>query len=225
MSEFQDNAEALEEVLAGLEASIGATQAVTAAFSGELDRMRLSIGSAGREVSDLSRSIGWGLRRAFDGVVFDGDRLSDALRTLARSLSDAAYNAAMKPLQNAVGGLVTGGIQSMFGPALPFAEGAAMVSGRVAGFARGGVVTAPTAFPMRGGIGLMGEAGPEAILPLARGADGRLGVSVPGGGGGRARPVQVTMNIHTPDAESFRRSSTQVAAQLSRAIAAAERNA
>lgn len=223
MSEFQDNAEALEDVLGGLEASIGSTQAVTAAFSGELDRMRLSISSAGRDVSDLSRSIGWGLRRAFDGVVFDGDRLSDAMRTLARSLADAAYNSAMKPLQNAVGGLVTGGIQNLFGPVLPFADGAALVSGRVSAFARGGVVTAPTAFPMRGGMGLMGEAGPEAILPLARGADGRLGVSAPGQG--RARAVQVTMNIQSPDADSFRRSRGQVAAQLSRAIAAAERNA
>ena len=44
-------------------------------------------------------------------------------------------------------------------------------------FASGGVVERPTAFPMRGGRwGLMGEAGPEAILPLQRLANGRLGV-------------------------------------------------
>ena len=61
---------------------------------------------------------------------------------------------------------------------LPFAKGAAFGAGRVAAFARGGVVDGPTQFPMRGGVGLMGEAGPEAIVPLARGADGRLGIRV-----------------------------------------------
>ena len=64
---------------------------------------------------------------------------------------------------------------------LPFADGAAFSQGRVMPFARGGVVTAPTQFPMRGGTGLMGEAGPEAILPLSRGADGSLGVRSQGG--------------------------------------------
>lgn len=61
----------------------------------------------------------------------------------------------------------------------------------------------------------MGEAGPEAILPLARGPDGRLGVAAGGGNGGAAR---VTVNITTPDAESFRRSRGQVAAQIARAV-------
>ena len=67
-------------------------------------------------------------------------------------------------------------MQSILGGILPFAKGAAFGAGRVAAFARGGVVDGPTHFPMRGGVGLMGEAGPEAIMPLARGADGGLGV-------------------------------------------------
>jgi phage-related minor tail protein len=102
---------------------------------------------------------------------------------------------------------------------LPFAKGAAFGAGRVAAFARGGVVDGPTQFPMRGGVGLMGEAGPEAIVPLARGADGRLGIR--GGGGGA---VHVTMNISTPDAEGFRRSQSQVAAEMGRAIQRGRRN-
>ena len=64
-----------------------------------------------------------------------------------------------------------------------------------------------------GGVGLMGEAGPEAILPLARGSDGKLGIRAGGGGA-----VHVTMNISTPDVAGFRRSQSQVAAEMSRAI-------
>jgi len=74
---------------------------------------------------------------------------------------------------------------------------------------------------MRGGVGLMGEAGPEAILPLARGRDGKLGVR---GDAGRAAPVQVVVNITTPDVEGFRRSQAQVAAQVRRALGSADRN-
>ncbi|MEC7300348.1 MAG: phage tail tape measure protein, partial [Pseudomonadota bacterium] len=97
--------------------------------------------------------------------------------------------------------------------------GGAIAQGRVMPFADGGVVRGPTAFPMRGATGLMGEAGPEAILPLTRGADGKLGVRSQGG-----RPVTVVMNIQTPDAESFRRSQAQVAAQMSRVLARGQRN-
>jgi phage-related minor tail protein len=67
----------------------------------------------------------------------------------------------------------------------------------------------------------MGEGGPEAILPLSRGSDGRLGVQAPSGGG---NVTHVTFNISTPDADSFRRSQGQIAAQLSRAVAAGSRN-
>ena len=65
----------------------------------------------------------------------------------------------------------------------------------------------------------MGEAGPEAILPLARTADGALGVRAGGGG-----TTQVVMNIQTPDVQGFQRSQGQVAAQLSRALSRGSRN-
>jgi phage-related minor tail protein len=68
----------------------------------------------------------------------------------------------------------------------------------------------------------MGEAGPEAIMPLARGADGRLGVRMTEGGS--ARPVQVVMNISTPDVEGFRRSRSQLAADMGRALSLGQRN-
>ncbi len=70
-----------------------------------------------------------------------------------------------------MGGLF-GGLFSLFG----FAHGGAFLRGRVQPFARGGVVRRPTLFPMARGLGLMGEAGPEAVMPLTRLPGGDLGV-------------------------------------------------
>lgn len=62
---------------------------------------------------------------------------------------------------------------------LGMANGGAFLGGQnLTKYASGGVVTAPTNFLHSGGVGLMGEAGPEAIMPLKRGSDGKLGVSV-----------------------------------------------
>ncbi len=75
-------------------------------------------------------------------------------------------------------------------------------------------------FPLGGRRGLAGEAGPEAILPLARGRDGRLGVRA----GGGAQALNVTFNVTTQDAQSFRRSEGQIAAMLSRVVGRGQRN-
>lgn len=209
---FDAQVDALEESLAG------ATM-VAANFDTELRNMRQALSATGQDVKTLERGLSRGLRRAFDGVVFDGIKLSDALEDVARSLMNTAYNAALKPVTDGIGGAVANGIGTLVQGILPFADGASFAQGRVMPFASGGVVSSPTYFPMRGGTGLMGEAGPEAIMPLARGADGKLGVR--GGGGGA---VNVVMNIQTPDSESFRRSQGQIAAQMSRALGRGQRN-
>lgn len=209
----------LDEQIEALETSLGGATAVAAAFDSELRGMRSTIGETGREVGVLSRGISRGLRGAFDGLVFDGLKLSDALQGVAKSMLDAAYNAAVRPVAGHFGGLLAGGVETFIQGAMPFEKGGSFSQGRVMPFARGGVVSGPVNFPMRGGMGLMGEAGPEAIMPLARGPDGRLGVR---GGGGQS--VNVVMNISTPDAEGFRRSQSQIAAQMGRALARGQRN-
>lgn len=73
-----------------------------------------------------------------------------------------------------------------------------------------------------GATGLLGEAGPEAILPLTRGADGRLGVR--GGDGGAGRAITINFNVTTPDAEGLRRSEAQIAAMLQRVAQRGGRN-
>jgi phage-related minor tail protein len=203
-----------------LETSLGGAGAMTAAFSAELRNMQATVADLGTDVNVLSRGISGGLRKAFDGLVFDGMRLSDALRTVAQSMIDAAYNAAIRPVTNHLGGLVGAAVGGVMNGFLPFANGAAFSQGRVTPFATGGIVTGPVSFPMRGGMGLMGEAGPEAIMPLRRGADGRLGIEARG----NAAPVNITMNISTPDAASFQRSQSQIAAQMSRALSRGQRH-
>ncbi len=69
------------------------------------------------------------------------------------------------------------------------ALGNAFTGGKVTAFANGGIVGGPTLFPMANGAGLMGEAGPEAVMPLTRDSSGRLGVRAGGAGGN----VQVTV--------------------------------
>lgn len=211
--ELQGQAEALEQ-------SLGDAAGMAAGFDAELRRMRESLAATGRDVAVLERGFSKGLRRAFDGVVFDGMRLSDALETVARSMIRTTYNSAIRPVTDHFGGMLARGVDSMVQGILPFADGGAFSQGRVMPFARGGVVTGPVSFPMRGGTGLMGEAGPEAIMPISRGPDGKLGVRAAGGAG----PVNVVMNITTPDVEGFRRSQGQIAAQMSRALSRGNRN-
>lgn len=210
----------MAEQIAALEAQMGRAAGMTAAFDAEIARMGETLVFTGREVNTLAAGLSGGLRRAFDGVVFDGVKLSDALKQVAGTMVSSVYGIAMKPVQNALGGALAEGVSSILGGVLGFAKGGAFASGRVMPFAKGGVVSQPTGFAMRGGAGLMGEAGPEAILPLARGADGRLGVQAGGGG----RPVTVVMNISTPDVQGFQRSQSQIAAQAARALARGQRN-
>lgn len=205
--------EALERALAG-------SKGMAAQFDAELRRINQTFSATGRNAARLEATLSRGVARAIDGVVLDGMKLSDALRTVASSMIDAAWRAAVKPVSSHVGGMLAGGMSALFGGATPFAQGGSFSQGRVMPFATGGVVTGPVTFPMRGGTGLMGEAGPEAIMPLTRGPDGRLGVRAQGGG----QPVTVVVNVSTPDVAGFQRSQSQIAAQMSRALGRGTRN-
>lgn len=221
MAEFEHGMERLDQALQDIEASLSGTEEVSRAFRSEMDDMRVTMASASREAAGLSKTVGSSLKRSFDALIFDGAKLSDVLNKLGTSIANKAFNAAITPVTNALGNAVTSGVQGLFSAVTPFANGGVMAGGRVQAFADGGIVSRATAFPMRGGTGLMGEAGPEAIMPLARGADGKLGVR---SAGGTAPVVNITMNISTPDLGSFQRSQSQIAAQVSRAIARGNRN-
>lgn len=88
------------------------------------------------------------------------------------------------------------------------ANGGVHSRGNVVPFANGGVVNGPTLFPMSSGTGLMGEAGPEAIMPLKRGKDGKLGVA-----GGSTTVVQ-NFNFSANGDESVKRIIAQEAPKI-----------
>ena len=181
------------------------TTAATAALKAEFTHT----GLAGKQ---FASAIG----TAFEGLALKGKSLSDTVRTLAQSFSQIAFRAAFKPLEQAIGG----GINSLIVGAGSFGTQLnSLQPNTPVPFAKGGVIASPMTFPLGQGTGLAGERGAEAIMPLTRGPDGSLGVAASGSGG-----VNVTFHVTATDVESFRRSETQVAALLARAVDRGQRN-
>jgi muramidase (phage lysozyme) len=127
------------------------------------------------------------------------EALSNALSSMADKLLDMALDSIFDGLFNGGGGGGGGdgggGFLSWLG-ALFSAKGNAFGPAGVIPFANGGVVDKPTLFKFASGTGVMGEAGPEAIMPLRRDASGRLGVAAHGaGGGGNTSVYSPTVNV------------------------------
>jgi tape measure domain-containing protein len=116
------------------------------------------------------------IQGAIDGTKSLGEAAVGVLKNIANKMLDIAVNMA---LFGSISGTGTGG--GLLG-GLFLAKGGVFAQNGIQPFARGGIVNKPTIFPFANGTGLMGEAGPEAIMPLRRGRDGNLGVMSSGGG-------------------------------------------
>jgi hypothetical protein len=139
--------------------------------------------------ADMAGAVASTFSSAFDTAVQGTENLGEALKGLgADLLATIGKMLIMSSLAQLFGGVLGGGagnpqgIFSMLGRAFGYgAKNGAYFDGNMAYFAKGGIVSSPTLFQFAdGGIaqtGLMGEAGPEAIMPLERGPDGKLGVS------------------------------------------------
>jgi lambda family phage tail tape measure protein len=157
-----------------------------------------SIGTLRENISNLSGNVFKGLEDAIVSLTTTGSFnfkqfalsvVEDLTRMVTRMLIIA-------PILQAIQSLLTGGSSNFLtgtsalktkipGFALN-ANGNIFAANGVVPFAQGGIVNRPTLFPFAKGTGLMGEAGPEAIMPLKRGSDGRLGVA---GGSGTTNVV------------------------------------
>jgi hypothetical protein len=218
---------------AGIAAGIAETSKQVVDFEQNLQRLRFV-----DDLKEVAGGIGDAFGEAFEEIITGSKSASDAALDFAAAVTRILLRKfATEPLVNAlISGL--GALGEAGGTALASANGNAFNGGEVVPFARGGIIGSPTTFP----LGLAGEAGPEAILPLQRGSDGKLGVSVTsrpsrGGPGDRAfvshavsqgasnadtasemrggsRVNNTVLNIQTPDASSFRRSRRQISQQL-----------
>ena len=224
MNEFDDplsielGANAFQfDLLELVTSSKSAAKSIQLAFAGVNKELK----ATGVTASATGKQMGSAFTQAFRSATLGGQKFSSVLKGLALNISTISLNAALKPLEN----LSTSLFSSLLGSFLPNAKGNAFVGGRVQAFASGGtfsqgVINQPSFFPMASGrLGLLGEAGPEAIMPLSRDAQGRLGISTNGSSG-----VSVTVNISTPDADSFRRSESQVSAMIARAVGRGQKN-
>lgn len=190
---FQDIGSNITEGL-----SLGLSQGVAGvetAMAGVVAAVSGATGSLAAALDDVNE---WG-KTTFSGLLSGTTTLGEALDALRLKLIDTFASEAWDSLWTALFGTeTTGGLLSGL-----FAKGAAFDGGRVTAFASGGVVTGPTVFPMAQGIGLMGEAGPEAIMPLTRGADGVLGVRAMGGAG-RQIVINQTINVQAGVSQTVR---------------------
>jgi tape measure domain-containing protein len=148
-----------------------------------------------KSMGDLAGNLGSSFASAFEGMA---DQLTEFVTTGKANFRDFAASVlrdiSRMIIRYAIFNAVKG-IMNIFNPAAalgssaanvaqyaPLAKGGVFAQNGIQAFARGGIVNKPTVFPFANGIGLMGESGHEAIMPLRRGRDGNLGVMSSGGG-------------------------------------------
>lgn len=169
-----------------LERIVKSIAGIKDAVGKEFDEMGEFAKQAARTIqSELGENLEEILGGHFNGILNSWGNLIKkmAAQALSAQLSKALLGDFDKT--GDVGGLIGQGLGYLgqyFGGATPSAKGNAFdANGMITAFAGGGVFDSPTAFSFGGGkLGVMGEAGPEAVMPLHRGPDGKLGVVASG---------------------------------------------
>ncbi len=158
-----------------------------------------------KQQEDLADYIANSMGDALMGVVDGTMSVKDAFKSMAADIIKELYRVLV--VQKLVAGVKT---------FLGYADGGVISGGtEVQAYANGGVVNGPTTFPMNGGkTGLMGEAGPEAIMPLKRGSNGKLGVQMEGGGGGDNIVINQSFNFQANGDDSVKKLIAQAAPKI-----------
>ena len=141
-----------------------------------------------------------------------------AINIIQQIMNILIWQPLIESLTNSISGAISGSISgggstgNILGSIFGFQKGGAFSAGNIVPFAYGGVVNSPTMFGMSGGrTGLMGEAGPEAIMPLKRGPNGKLGVE----GGGNVT-VNQTFNFAANGDESVKKIIAEAAPRIAK---------
>jgi lambda family phage tail tape measure protein/TP901 family phage tail tape measure protein len=198
-----DKALQTAEAIRALKRSIDELNAadVGQGFKNGVESFLTSIGTMSENVSQLTQNAFQGLSDGIAELVTTGKmNFNDFANSIIKDMIRiATQQLILRPILQGIGGLFGGGgglsgggyFDSITGlgkagPNFGLAKGGVITQNGIQAFARGGIVDKPMLFPFAKGIGLMGEAGPEAIMPLRRGRDGNLGVA---GGGGTTNVV------------------------------------
>ena len=165
-----------------------------------------------------------------------GDSLSTFVTTGKGNFKDLAASilqdiskmliqfATLRLAKAAVGMFADGGAFGSSG-LLALAKGGAFNTHSIQYYANGDVFNKPTAFRHAGGLGVMGEAGPEAVMPLTRGPNGKLGVQVFGNqqlnqSAGVVNQVQIDVHITNEGTSTDVQTSSQDGKQLANSLKA-----
>jgi len=155
---------------------------------------------------ELADTITSSMSDAFMSIMDGTESAKDAFKDMADFIVQELFRIlVMEQMVQSIKG-------SMLSPDATEANGGVYRGGNRIAFAKGGVVGSPTYFPMSGGrTGLMGEAGPEAIMPLRRGPNGKLGVEA---SGGQSVVVNQSFNFSANGDESVKRIIAQEAPRI-----------
>jgi hypothetical protein len=180
-----------------------------------LDEQQKVLDKAKEQQKEIGDLISSSMEGAFMSIVDGTKSVKDAFKSMAASVISELYRILV--IKKIVGGITgflpfaDGGVFSG-GSVVPSAKGNAFYGGNVVPFANGGVVSSPMTFPMTGGkTGLMGEAGPEAIMPLKRGKGGKLGVVAENNGN---VVIHQNFNFSANGDESVKKIIAQAAPQI-----------
>ncbi len=207
--------EARQRVIQALGVDFVKNNPKTVAGLEEQINKNLELARVEQERIDLANTIGSAMEDSLMSMVDGTKSVKDAFRDMARDIVRHLYKVlVIQRAINAIGGMIggpIGGALSTYGQA----DGGAWQGGsQIQAYANGGVVGGPTMFPMAGGkTGLMGEAGPEAIMPLKRGANGKLGVQMEGGTGQNV-VINQSFNFQANGDDSVKKIIAQAAPQI-----------
>lgn len=182
-----------------------------------------------KSVSDVTKKALGDMTDALTDFTVDGAAdFGEMAKSIIKDIIRIQYQSAISGIfgngmNGLLGGLFGGGVSkggsiaSALSKVVPNALGGVYSSPSLSQFS-GQVVSQPTMFAFAKGAGLMGEAGPEAIMPLTRGSDGRLGVQAAGMGGAGQFQTNITVHVdNTGGAQST--VSTDTSNQQAMAIA------
>jgi len=146
-----------------------------------LQQQQKALEDARKKQEELAKELSGYFGDAFLSIVDGTKSVKDAFSDMARHIIRRLYEIlVVEQMVQSIAGAIKPAMPTG-APSSSSANGNIFSRGSVVPFANGGVVGGPTYFPMFGGrTGLMGEAGPEAIMPLKRGKNGKLGVETSG---------------------------------------------